>query len=289
MIEVVCLANGLHFLVSQFARRIEHVAKTGFHQPHIRLLLFIKRCQGNFGLPKRMLINNQPMVRRAFIDERYLHISRLLTGIHFTTGNNMVEVKFAFHVGRYDAQLIHAFLWYTLHIAFITHPCSTPTCEVDTKGKGSTEFAIFQKFETYLLVLCLLVVHPHDKGRKIEIFTRRILLLEHQIFFYTEYSPRLILPAKTMKPIFVVFIVNSQSGSCIRRHIGRYLTIFEREQTFVFHYLCFSLRDQEEPQKHSCSTGPFVEMHHILLVYLRLLQCLSYSVTKKRHFQQTNR
>ena len=66
-----------------------------------------------------------------------------------------------------------------------------------------------------------------------------------------------------MKPIFVVFIINSQSGSCIRRHIGRYLTIFEGEQTFVFHYLCFSLRDQEEPQKRSRSTGPFVEMHHI--------------------------
>ena len=263
LIEIVCLADGLHFLIGQFAGRIEHVAEAAFHQSHICLLLLVERCQGYFRLPKRMLVDDKPVVCRTFVDERHLHIGRLLAGIYLAGCDNVVEVKLTFHVGSQDANLVHAFLGRTLHVAFVAHPCGTPAGEVNAKGERCTEFAIFQKFETYLLVLCLLVVYPHDESRQISVLARRVFLFEHQVFLHAEYGSRLKLPAQTVLTVFVMLAVDVQPRTFTGCQEGGHCSVFERKQPFVLHHLCLHLLcRQEKPQKRSSATRPFAKIHH---------------------------
>ena len=289
LIEVIRLADGLHLLVGQLAGRVEHVAEAGFHPLDVGLLPVVERRQGDFGLPEGVLVDDEPVVRRALVDERHLHVGRLLAGIHLAGRDDVVEAELAPDIGGHDAHFVHAFFGHALHVAFVAHPRGTPAREVDAEGEGGAELAVLQEFKTNLLVLCLLVVHPHDEGRQIGIFARRVLGLEHQVFLHAEHGTRPILPAEAVEAVFVVLVVDGQAGTVVRRHVGRHGSLFKGEQALVLHDLCLCQRGQKKSQKRSRAAGPFVEMRHILLVYLRLLQCRLHSVTKKRHSRQTDR
>ena len=248
LIEVIRLADGLHLLVGQLAGRVEHVAEAGFHPSDVGLLPVVERRQGDFRLPKRVFVDDKPMVRRTLVDERYLHIGCLLAGIYLAGRNDVVEVKLALCVRGHNAHFVHAFFGHALHIAFVAHPCGTPACEVDTKGEGSAKFAVLQEFKAYLLVLSLLVVYPHDEGRQIGIFARRVLGLEHQVFLHAEHGTRPILPAEAVETVFVVLVVDGQAGTVVRRHVGRHGSLFKGKQALVLHDLCLCLRGQKKSQ-----------------------------------------
>ena len=248
LIEVIRLADGLHLLVGQLAGRVEHVAEAGFHPLDVGLLPVVERRQGDFGLPEGVLVDDEPVVRRALVDERHLHVGRLLAGIHLAGRDDVVEAELAPDVGGHDAQFVHAFFGHALHVAFVAHPRGTPACEVDTKGEGSAKFAVLQEFKAYLLVLSLLVVYPHDEGRQISVLARRVFLLEHQVFLHAEYVARSILPAEAVKAVLIVLVVDGQTGAAIHHHVCRYCSVFKGEQTLVLHDLCLCLRGQKKSQ-----------------------------------------
>ena len=121
------------------------------------------------------------MISGSFINEGYLHISSLLTGIHFTGSYQMVNEQLSFHVGCNDTQFIHPRFRSTLHIALVADPGSTPTCEINTERKRSALLSVFQEFKLNSSILGFCVVHPDNKGGKVQVLSGGVFLLELQI------------------------------------------------------------------------------------------------------------
>ena len=121
------------------------------------------------------------MVGGSFINEGYLHISCLLTGIDFTGSYQMVDEQLSLYIRCNDTQFIHPGFRSALHIALIANPRSTPAGEVNTERKGSTLLSIFQEFKLNSSILSLCIVHPNYKSGKISVFSGRVFLLKLQI------------------------------------------------------------------------------------------------------------
>ena len=121
------------------------------------------------------------MIGGSFINEGYLHISCLLTGIDFTGSYQMVDEQLSLYIRCNDTQFIHPGFRSTLHIALVADPRSTPAGEVNTERKGSTLLSIFQEFKLNSSILSLCIVHPNYKSGKISVFSGRIFLLKLQI------------------------------------------------------------------------------------------------------------
>ena len=121
------------------------------------------------------------MVGGSFINEGYLHISCLLTGIHFTGSYQMVDEQLSFHIGCNDTQFIHPGFRSALHITLVADPGSTPTCEINTERKRSALLSVFQEFKLNSSILGFCVVHPDNESGKVSIFSGRVFLLELQI------------------------------------------------------------------------------------------------------------
>ena len=121
------------------------------------------------------------MIGGSFINEGYLHISCLLTGIDFTGSYQMVNEQLSFHIRRNDTQFIHTGFRSTLHVTLIADPRGTPTREVNAERKRSTFLSVFQEFKFNSGVLGFCIVHPNNKGGKVQIFSGRVFLFKLQI------------------------------------------------------------------------------------------------------------
>ena len=127
------------------------------------------------------------MVGGSFINEGYLHISCLLTGIHFTGSYQMVDEQLSFHIRCNDMQFIHPEFRSALHITLVADPCSTPAGEVNTERKRSALLSVFQEFKLNSSILGFCVVHPDNESGKVSIFSGRVFLLELQITLKSQH------------------------------------------------------------------------------------------------------
>ena len=264
-IKIILLTDGLHLLVRKCGRRVEHVAETLLHNPYILLLRLGHVCQRDVRFPQGVFVDNQPVVGGSLIYKRYLQVGSLLAGIHLAGSNQMVEKEFPLHVGGYNSDFVHPFFRGTLHIAFITYPCSAPTGKVDAKRKRGAYLAILQELKQNLLVLGLLIVHPYDESRKIGVFPRRVFLLKFQVFFDRQCGTRLESPAQTVVAVPIMFVANAQLRTGCRSDKRRNLLLLKRKQALILHDLCVYTARQQHANERYRSYFPFTELHHVCL------------------------
>ncbi len=96
LIEIIFLADSLHFFIREFTFCIIHVPETFLQQLHFFLLPVTDRSQLDIRLQKGVFVNNQPMIISSGIYKRHLQIGCLLTCIHFGSSNQMIDEKASF-------------------------------------------------------------------------------------------------------------------------------------------------------------------------------------------------
>ena len=152
------------------------------------------------------------MVGGSFINEGYLHIGCLLTGIHLTGSYQMVNEQLSFYIRCNDAQFIHPGFRNTLHITLIADPGSTPAGEVNTERKRSALLSVFQEFKLNSSILGFCVVHPNNESGKVSIFSGRVFLLKLQITLKSQYRARFEGPSQTVCTVFIMSVADAERG-----------------------------------------------------------------------------
>ena len=206
LVEIIFLADSLHFLVRELAFCIIHVAETFLQQLHFFFLLVADRSQFDIRLQKRVLINNQPVIFCFGINKRYLQIGCLLTCINLRCSNQMIDEKASFCIWGDNTEFIHTFFRCALHITLITNPCGTPTFKVDSEREGGAFLSVFQKFKFNGCFLRFFIVYPHYKCRKIQVLARRVFLFKLQIFLEFQYGTGIKRPFHRMFSVFIMCI-----------------------------------------------------------------------------------